>query len=203
MTCAIVLAAGRSRRMGTPKLLLPFAGSTVIARVVDACLGVPVDATLVVIRPEDQQVRAALGDRPVVFAENPDATGVMLSSVRCGLRALPAAARTILVSPGDQPSLAPGLIRQMLAHHHSSGSGITVPVHAGRRGHPIIFAARFREEILRAFEGVGLRGLLEAHAAEVFEWPTADEAPCEDLDTPADYRDAVNRQQAGRDHSGA
>ena len=193
MTCAIVLAAGRSLRMGTAKLLLPFAGSTVIARVVDAFLGAAVDRVTVVVRPEDQQLRGALGDRPVIFAENPDATSDMLSSVRCGLRALPAAATTILVSPGDQPALESDLIRHMLAHHHLSGRNITVPVHAGRRGHPLIFAARFREEILTALDGVGLRGLLEAHADEVAEWPTPDAAVGEDLDTPDDYQRARRR----------
>ena len=83
MICAIVLAAGRPQRMGTQKLLLPFADSTVIARVVDAYLGVPVDLTIVVIREKDQLLRAALGDRAVVCLENLDPNGDMLSSVRC------------------------------------------------------------------------------------------------------------------------
>lgn len=190
MICAIVLAAGRSQRMGTQKLLLPFAGSTVIARVVDAFLGVPVDQTSVVIRENDALLRAALGDRPVVCVENLDPNGDMLSSVRCGLRGLPALAETILVSPGDQPSLGPALIRQLLVAFRAAGRPILVPVHAGRRGHPLAFAARFREELLTAFEGTGLRGLLAAHAHEVSEWPTSDAAVLEDLDTPTDYRRA-------------
>jgi len=190
MICAIVLAAGRSQRMGTQKLLLPFAGSTVVARVVDAYLGVPVDQTTVVIRERDELIRAALGDRPVVWVENLDPSGDMLSSVRCGLRALPISAKTILVSPGDQPSLGHALIRQLLAAFGAAGRPILVPVHAGRRGHPLVFATHFRQELLTAFDGTGLRGLLAAHAHEVSEWPTTDAAVLEDLDTPTDYRRA-------------
>ena len=196
MICAITLAAGRSQRMGTQKMLLPFAGSTVIARVVDAFLGVPVDQTCVVIRQGDEHVHAALGDRPMVCVENPDPNGDMLSSVRCGLRALPASAETILVSPGDQPSLGPGLIRQLLAAFRVAGRPILVPVHAGRRGHPLVFAARFRQELLTAFEGTGLRGLLAAHAHEVSEWPTTDAVVLEDLDTLADYQRATSHTNA-------
>jgi len=187
MTSAIVLAAGQSRRMGTQKLLLPFAGSTVIARVVDALLGAPVDRVIVVLRPKDQQLRDALARRPVVFVENPDSTGDMLSSVRCGLRALPATVGTIVVAPGDQPSIGPGLIGQMLAAFRASARSILVPVHNCTCGHPLVFAGHYRNELLTSHDGVGLRGLLRAHAAEVGEWLTDDGAVLEDLDTPAAY----------------
>jgi len=193
MICAIVLAAGRSRRMGAQKLVLPFAGSTVVARVVDAFLGASVDTVVVVIRADDTQIRAALAGRRLVFVENPDQAGDMLSSVRCGLRALPAAAETVVVAPGDQPSLEPGLIRQMLSAFRASGRGILVPVHEGRRGHPLVFAARCREELLTLHDGTGLRGLLQSHPAEIIEWPTPEAAVLEDLDTPEDYQRLVRQ----------
>jgi molybdenum cofactor cytidylyltransferase len=191
MICAIVLAAGRSQRMGTQKLLLPFAGSTVLARVADAFLGAPVDRVFVVVRPPAQELRGALGSRPVFFVENPAPAGDMLSSVRCGLLALPAAAKTVLVSPADQPSLTSGLVRQMLEAYQASGRSLLVPVRHGRRGHPLLFAARFCDELLTSYDGIGLRGLLQAHAAELAEWPSQDPAVLEDLDTPADYQAAT------------
>jgi molybdenum cofactor cytidylyltransferase len=193
MVCAIVLAAGQSRRMGTQKLVLPFAGSTVVARVVDALLGAAVDLGVVVIREGDVQVRAALGHRRLSFVENPDRGGDMLSSVRCGLRALPPTARTIVVAPGDQPSLEPELIRQLLAAFRAGGRGILVPVCRGRRGHPLVFTARFRDEVLNSHDGTGLRGLLQDHPADLLEWPTHDAAVLEDLDTPADYQRSARR----------
>lgn len=193
LTCAIVLAAGRSQRMGAPKLLLPFAGSTVIARVVDAFLAAPVDTVIVVVRPDDDPLRAALAGRRVTIAANPDSEGDMLRSVRCGLRALPSATRTVLVSPGDLPLLTPALIREVLRIFRASGRKILVPVRAGRGGHPLVFDARFSGEILTAFDDVGLRGLLRAHPAEVFEWACMDDAVVCDVDTQADYQCALER----------
>lgn len=198
MICAIVLAAGRSQRMGTQKLLLPFAGSTVIVRMVDAFLGAPVRSVVVVVRPQAHQLRNVLAGRPVLFAENPDSAGDMLSSLRCGLRALPSTAETILVSPADQPSIEPDLIRQMLVDFEGKGGGILVPIHNGRRGHPLVFAARYRDELLNEYDGVGLRGLLQHHACTVIEWPTDDAAVLEDLDTPADYQRAQSSNATKR-----
>jgi molybdenum cofactor cytidylyltransferase len=192
MICAIVLAAGRSRRMGRQKLLLPFAGSTVIARVVDAFLGAPVDQTILVARNHDPQLLAALGARAVLCVPNPDPDGDMLSSVRCGLRALPDSVEIIFVCPGDLPAIGSALIRQMLAAFRAGGRPIVVPVHSGRRGHPLLFASRFREELLTAFDGTGLRGLLSAHPQNVLEWPTSKAGVLEDLDTPMDYERALN-----------
>lgn len=187
MTCAIVLAAGHSHRMGKPKALLPFAGSTFIARLVDAFLSAGVDHAIAVIRPGDPAVRAAVGPRPVQFVENPDPAGDMLSSVRCALRALPESTRVVAISPVDQPGLEPALIRALLNAFQSSQRSILVPQCAGRRGHPLVFSSRFADELLTAHDGVGLRGLLQAHPAEVEEWITVDPAVTQDIDTPADY----------------
>ncbi|MBE7503600.1 MAG: nucleotidyltransferase family protein [Verrucomicrobiales bacterium] len=196
MTAAIVLAAGRSQRMGTNKLLLPFAGSSVLARVVDACRGAPADPVLVVGRPPLAPLREALGNRPVTWVENPDPTADMLASLRCGLRALPATVESLIVTPGDLPSLEPALVCRMLTDFRAGQAGILVPVHRGRRGHPVILAARYREELLRTHDGVGLRGLLHAHAAETTEWGTDDPAVLEDIDTPAEYALARSRTDA-------
>jgi molybdenum cofactor cytidylyltransferase len=196
MICAIVLAAGRSRRMGTQKLLLPFAHSKVITRVVDAFLGAPVDRVIVVVRPRHKRLRDALAGRSVTFIENSDADGDMLSSVRCGLQALPQTVETILVSPGDQPSIEAGLIRQLLAVFRSSTRNILIPVHNGRRGHPLAFAGHYRDELLTSHDGIGLRGLLQTHATAVHEWHTNDAAVLEDLDTPTDFRRAQRRARA-------
>jgi molybdenum cofactor cytidylyltransferase len=193
MICAIVLAAGCSQRMGTQKLLLPFAHSSVIARVADAFLGAAVDQVIVVVRPSSKELRDALAGRAVIFVENADVAGDMLSSVRCGLQALPATVKTIMVSPGDQPSIEPDLILRMMKAFTSSDRSIFVPVYNNRRGHPLMFGAQYRNELLTSYDGVGLRGLLQSHAAEVVEWVSDDAAVLEDLDTPAAFRLAQRR----------
>jgi len=201
MICAIVLAAGRSQRMGTQKLLLPFAQSPVIARVVDAFFRAAVDQVILVVRPGHKELREVLAGRPVILVENADVEGDMLSSVRCGLKALPSNVKTIMVSPGDQPSIEPVLIRRMIAAYKSSDRSILVPVYHGRRGHPLMFGAQYRNELLTSHDGVGLRGLLQTHAAEVGEWLSNDAAVLGDLDTPADFRLAQAGARRARDTS--
>ena len=188
MIVAVVLAAGRSARMGTQKLLLPLGGKPVIARILDELLLSRLEEIVVVIGRDAAQIRQALTPRPVSFVENPDPDGDMLSSVRCGLLALPANTETVLLVPGDQARLGSALVRELIAAYRASERSIAVPIHAGHRGHPLLFSAGYRDEILSRFDGVGLRGLLLAHPDEILEWPTSDAAVLEDLDRPNDYR---------------
>lgn len=184
---ALVLAAGQSRRMGTQKLLLPLRGRPVIAVVVDEILRTMLRPVAVVVGRDGGQIEAALGDRPVALVANPDPEGDMLGSVRCGLRALPTDIDGVLIALGDQPGVNAGLIESLLREFHRKQDGIVVPKHGERRGHPLLFASRFREEVLSSHDGIGLRGLLAAHPLEVCEVPAASSAELADLDTPADY----------------
>jgi molybdenum cofactor cytidylyltransferase len=189
VTCTIILAAGNSRRMGTQKLLLPVAGQPAIACVVHAvAASAGIDRIIVVTGRDGPALLDALTRHELHFAENPDRDGDMLSSVRCGLRALPAACTSILVVLGDQPGLTPALIASLVSAQRDRGASIVVPVAADRRGHPILLSVRHREEILAQFDGTGLRGLLAAHPDDVLEVPVPVEAGLlEDMDTPEDY----------------
>lgn len=195
MIHAVVLGAGRSRRMGegVQKLLLPFGGDTVIGRVVGEVHRSPIDRALVVVGADADRVRDALADLSPDFVTNPDPAGDMLSSVRCGLRALPAPCEAVLVVLGDQPSITSDLIGRMLDAFRRSERGIVVPVHRGKRGHPLLFAGRFRREVLTRHDGVGLRGLLRAHPQEVLELETSDSSVLADVDYPEDYRRELAR----------
>jgi molybdenum cofactor cytidylyltransferase len=191
--CAILLAAGRSRRMGTQKLLLPLAGKTVIAHVVDQLVSAALHPIVVVVRAGDGDVQNALGGRPVQFAFNSDPDGDMLSSVRTGLRTSPLECQAVLVALGDQPALSAQLIREMIDTFAASGRGIVLPVHNGQRGHPLLFSMRYRAEVLRSFDGVGLRGLPAAHEADIAEVQSTDAAIL-DMDSPDDYQRELRRQ---------
>jgi len=193
MICALVLAAGRSRRMGTQKLLLPVSNSTLIAHVVDQVLAGVVERVYVVVAPEGDAIAHELSGRPVTIVANPNAEAQMLDSVRCGLRALPANCEAVLVALGDQPTLSSALINEMVAAYRDSGQGIVVPAYGGRRGHPLLFAIRFRDEILTGHDEVGLRGLLRDHAEDVHELRVTDSAVLSDMDYPEDYRRELAR----------
>ena len=204
MICAVVLAAGLSRRMGVQKLLLPFAGKTVIAHIVDQILAGAVDEVHVVVGHEGERVRRELSDRNVSAVTNPDYKSGMLSSVRCGLAALPQECRTVLVALGDQPSITSSLIGQMIRGFAATDKSILVPFHDGRRGHPVLFSGVYRDEVLTCYDGVGLRGLLHAHPDEVFELSVSTSSVLSDMDLPEDYlRElaSIEEENARKDNS--
>ena len=196
MICALVLAAGRSRRMGTQKLLLPFAGSTVIGHIVDQIAGSAVERIYVVVASDQAAIAAALSGRAAQVVVNPGPDSEMLDSVRCGLRALPSACRAVLVVLGDQPGITPALVDALVGAFESSGERIAVPVYDGRRGHPVLLAIDYRDQVLTQYDGLGLRGLLWDCPEDVLEvpvpWPTA----TSDIDCPEDYRRELERWRA-------
>jgi molybdenum cofactor cytidylyltransferase len=188
MICAIVLAAGRSKRMGTQKLLLPWKSKTVIAHVVDEIQRGPIQEVIVVVGQDAQRIKDSLNGVAVTFVANADSAGDMLSSVRCGLRALPADCEAVVVALGDQPSVTAELLAEMVKAFRENRKGIVVPTHQGRHGHPILFDSHFCDDVLNGYDGIGLRGLLDVHGAEVFELPVSTPAVLDDTDTPEDYK---------------
>jgi molybdenum cofactor cytidylyltransferase len=193
MVCAIILAAGRSTRMGEQKLLLPLGGKALIARVVDEVLASPVDEVVVVVGSDEGEVRKALAGRRGRFVRNTDQEGEMLSSVRRGLEALPVGCIAVLVVLGDQPSVTRDVIAELVAAFGSTDCGIVVPTHRGHRGHPLLFAAHYREEVLSHYDDVGLRGLLHAHPDDTVEVESQESGILEDMDDPGDYLRARGR----------
>ncbi len=188
MICAIVLAAGRSSRMGVQKLLLPFGGKTVTSHIADQLLASTVDKVFVVTGHQPERITAELSGRRVSIVNNPDYDSGMLSSVRCGLHALPKRCRAVLVAIGDQPSINTELVNLMIQSFAAGEKKILVPCYEGKRGHPLLFSAMYREEILTQYDDVGLRGLLHAHPDEVFELTVSTFCVLSDMDYPEDYR---------------
>ncbi|MGA2256998.1 MAG: nucleotidyltransferase family protein [Thermoguttaceae bacterium] len=194
MIVAVVPAAGQSRRMGVQKQLLPFAGTTVIGHIVDELLRSRIDEVCIVAGHQADHLRQALEGRGVRIVANPDYERTdMLASIRCGLAAMPAACRAVLVALGDQPAITAELIDAMIDSFSNEGRRIVVPVHAGRRGHPLLLDRRYRSEILTGYDRVGLRGLLAAHGDDVFELPVSTSAVLSDIDYPEDYQRELAR----------
>ncbi|MDP2898013.1 MAG: nucleotidyltransferase family protein [bacterium] len=191
MICAIVLAAGESRRMGSQKLLLPFAKTTVIGHVVGELLRSELDGIYVVVGHEANRISEELSGRCVTIVANPDYKLGMLSSVRCGLQALPEPCDKVLAVLGDQPAVTSELVNQLVRSSSTTDKGILVPVYRGKRGHPILFSTRYRDEIMTSFDDSGLRGLLQSHPDDIFELTVSTPAALSDIDSPDDYRRAL------------
>lgn len=231
MALAVVPAAGRSRRMGRPKLLLPFGEGTVLGATLAALAGGGARRIAVVARPDDPRLAEwlagpaagelarrlarvgaeAAAERPeLVVAFNPDPERGMLSSVLAGLDALAGGAAPepggaggalrpadpLLVCPADLPALLPATVAAVLAALTATGAGtppgLAVPVHDGRRGHPLAVAPRLVPEIPGLDPAVGLRQLLERRPDEVVEVPVDDPGAVRDLDTPEDYEELAD-----------
>ena len=190
---AVVPAAGRSRRMGTQKLLLPFGGTTVIGQVVTTLRASPVAGVVVVTSAHDPAVAAAARDAGAVTVTNDDPAGDMLGSIRCGVRALPAECDAALVALGDQPTLRPELVGGLLEAAAARPDALVVPAYNGRRGHPLLIPSRWFGEVLTRHDGVGLRGLLAYHPQDVLEFMVSDEWVLHDVDDVRAYAAALKR----------
>jgi molybdenum cofactor cytidylyltransferase len=189
--------------MGTQKVLLPWGSTTVIAHIVDVLGRCALDEIVVVVGHGGEQVAKALSGRAVRIVENPRHAEGMLSSVRCGLRALSESCETVLVALGDQPAVSEEAVQAVLEAFAGTGKGIIVPIHGGRRGHPLLFAHRYAGEVLSRHDDVGLRGLLADHPDDVLELPVSSPSVISDMDTPEDYRRELASQQedAGSERS--
>jgi molybdenum cofactor cytidylyltransferase len=193
---AIILAAGASRRMGTQKLLLPFAGKTVIEHVVDQVKGAGV-ADVVAVAGADRAVADVVRGRNVRVVVNGNPDEGMLGSVRCGVRSVSERTEAVLVVLGDQPSISAMLLRAMMAAWEASPRRILVPTFEGRRGHPLMFSLAYRDEVLTRYDEGGLRGLLRTHAGDVLEVPADDPSVLADMDDLEDYRRELKRHAEG------
>jgi molybdenum cofactor cytidylyltransferase len=197
---AIVPAAGVSRRMGEPKLLLPFGGSTVVEETVAALYAGGAARIAVVTRPDDAALRERLRDLAgVLTAVNPEPERGMLSSILAGLEALggpgplAAAGAVLLVCPADLPALSAETVAAVVASLVPGESGLAVPIHRrserseARRGHPLAIAPRLLPELATLDPAVGLRQLLTRRSEELTEVPVDDPGCVHDVDTPDDY----------------
>jgi molybdenum cofactor cytidylyltransferase len=183
---AIVLAAGQSRRMGRDnKLLAEIGGQPMVARTVDAALGSAARPVVVVLGHEAQRVRAALAGRDVTFVDNPDYAEGLSTSLRAGLAALPDDIDGALVCLGDMPEVRPAHIDKLIAAFNPvEGRAIIVPTTGGKRGNPVLWAARFFAEMKTVAGDVGARHLIGEHAELVREVPVDDRGVLIDIDTP-------------------
>lgn len=194
---ALVLAAGRSSRMNGPnKLLAMIDGETIIARTVRAALLSRAAEVIVVVGHDADHVRAALpAHARLVVVENPDFAQGLSTSLRRGLSAVPASREGAVICLGDMPRVAARHIDALIdAFAPAAGHDICVPVHAGKRGNPVLFARRYFDAIETLSGDGGAKPLLSTHAAAVVEVPFDDEAVLTDLDTPA----ALEAFRAGR-----
>lgn len=189
MISGILLAAGESRRMGSPKALLRYQGKTFIERICHAFLSAGVDELVVVLGAQAEKLRQAIPAhsrlRTVV---NPRYFQGQLSSLMTGIGALSPESEAAIVNLVDHPLIAAKTIRALIASFRAEPLPILIAAYSGKRGHPVLFSRQVYGEILAAPLDQGAKVVVRKDPSRVRELQLDDPGILADIDTPEDYQ---------------
>ena len=194
MLAAAILSAGESRRMGTPKALIPYRGATFLEHLIEVTTHPRVGVRRIVLGAGAHAIRGKLGLDPASLVINEHWHLGQLSSIQAAVRSLPPGeTEGLLLCPVDHPLVSAELVARLIAEFDSSGKTIVLPAFHGKRGHPLIFRASVYEELLAASPEVGARQVVWNHAREVLEVPTDEEGVLVNLNDPDALKKALER----------
>jgi len=192
MLSAILLAAGESKRMGALKQLMPLGKTTLLEQAIDNLLNSSVDETIVVVGHKAEEITRAIASRPVKIMLNPDYQHGMSTSIIAGINLIDPKSQAVMLALADQPLVESGTINQLTDAFKSHDKGIAVPTHRGRRGNPVIFAIKYKEELLKLKGDIGGREIIKSHPDDVLEVPVDSESVISDIDTRDDYQSQLS-----------
>jgi molybdenum cofactor cytidylyltransferase len=195
MIVGIILSAGESKRMGTPKQLLPWGNTVIIQQVIDNALSSRLGMVLVVLGYHVDEIAGRIrpSSKTRILVNQKYKIG-MSSSMKFGIKNAPTDSEALMLLLGDQPLISSGIIDKLIDAYYAGKNGIIIPVYDGQRGHPVIFDSRFRKE-LQAIGNGGAMEVINKHADDIFEVPVDSQNILIDIDTPQDYQEA--KKQAG------
>jgi molybdenum cofactor cytidylyltransferase len=184
MLAAVILSGGASRRMGTPKALLPYRGGTFLEHLLNVTDHPRIGWRRVVLGADAAAIAESveLPADEVVINENWE--DGQLSSIQAGVRNLPDGTDGILLFLIDHPLISREVVGDLVEQFYVAGKAIVLPVYKGRRGHPVIFASRLYEELLSASLEIGARAVVWAHREDVSEMETDEEGCVLNLNDP-------------------
>ncbi len=192
MISAILLAAGQSKRMGKPKQLMPLGNSTIMEQAIDNLLNSRVSEVIVVLGYEAEAMAEKVANRPVKIAINPAYYQGMSASIVAGLNLVSDKAEAVMLVLADQPFVDSQTINSLMEAFVAHNRGIAIPVYQGRRGHPVIFAIRYKGELSRLKGDIGGREIIDRHPDDVLEVAVNCEGICIDIDTVDCYNKKSN-----------
>ena len=197
----VVLAAGGSTRMGTPKALLDADGASFVARLADTLRRGGCDPVLVVAAEEAGPVAAKAERGGARLVVNPGGEGGQIGSLRAALvhlRALDDPPAAFLFTPVDNPAVTPATVRAVIRGWERSRAAIVAPSHQGKRGHPVLADMTIADEFLDEGLAEGARTVVRRDPARVLEVPVPDPGIGDDIDTPQRYADRFPDKGAAR-----
>jgi len=188
MISAILLAAGQSKRMSRPKMILPWRDTTVIGYVLKTLMDAGLKDISVITGGHQQEVKQAILSLPVRIVYNPDfEKGEMISSIITGLKSLEEQTEAALIVLGDQPQIEPEIVENIVDTYHQRGEKIIVPSYRMHRGHPWLLHRSFWNEIFALGKGKSMRDFLSRREKEIYYLNVDTSSVIQDLDTPDDY----------------
>ncbi len=185
---AIILAAGRSRRMCAFKALLPFGDKTVVESCVKNLQDAGITDIVVVLGSRGDEIRKQLQNCGVSFATNPDPDSEMSASIAVGVEKLSPPAEAVLIALVDHPAIAPSIIIQLVDEWRRRGIQLIQPEYNRRGGHPVLVDLCYRTELMNLDPRRGLQALFDSHRAEVGRIRVDSPFVARDMNTWEEYR---------------
>ena len=194
MLAAVILAAGESSRMGSPKALLTFQGRPFLEHLIQITQHPRVGPRRIVLGANAEGISSQLKLDPAMVVVNPDWKLGQLSSIHAALRSLPAGTTDgVMLCLVDHPLITTHLVGELIESFYKSGKPIVLPTYKGRRGHPVIFSNALYRELLAAPPETGARAVVWAHAADLLEVPTVEEGVVLNLNDPVALHRALEK----------
>jgi len=191
---AAILSGGESRRMGSPKALLPYRGHTFLEHLIEVTTHPRIGIRKIVLGAGAETIREKLGLDPTTVVINENWQQGQLSSIQAAVRSLPPGeTEGLILCPVDHPLVSAKLVARLIAEFDTSGKLIVLPAYNGKRGHPLIFRANLYEEILAASPDVGARQVVWNHASDLLEVPTEEEGIILNLNNPDALKKALEK----------
>lgn len=190
---ALILAAGASSRMGSPKALLPLDGETFVDRLI-GIYSIHCRPIVVVLGHDAEIILAGIRRASdATFVRNPDPGRGQLTSLQCGLAALPPDIPGVLFTPVDYPAVRPSTIEQLAVN--LPGNLLVIPCYQGRHGHPVAIAQELIPEFLALPETARASDVIHRHAGQTRYLEVADPGVITDIDTPEAYQQLLADQR--------
>jgi len=184
MLAAVILSGGASRRMGSPKALLPYQGRPFLEHLLHVSRQSKIGVRRVVLGADAETIVKAIPLAREEIVINKDWERGQLSSIQAALRSLPAGTDGILLCLIDHPLISEALVHDLIESFYSANKLIVLPLYEGRRGHPVIFSSSLYDELLTAAPETGAGSVVWANAAEVLEVHTSEEGCILNLNDP-------------------
>jgi molybdenum cofactor cytidylyltransferase len=194
MLAAVILSGGASKRMGSPKALLPYQGRPFLEHLLEVTAHREIGARRVVLGAHAEPIAKAVDLKADEIVINHEWEKGQLSSIQAALRSLPPGTDGILLCLIDHPLISSALVQDLIEQFYKTKKPVVLPVYEGRRGHPLIFSASLYDELLYAPLETGARAVVWAHSAEIEEVRTNEEGCVLNLNDPETLNKAAQQK---------